>query len=95
MEKKDFQQRADSGALFASQSKKNQASPDYYGTIAINMNDKTNFQVVDGLTVIKLGGWKRKSPTSGKTYLSLSVNRFVGESHITPKKEEDDSDIPF
>jgi hypothetical protein len=36
----------------------------------------TNIEVKDGLTIIKLSGWK-KLDTSGKTYLSLSVKRSV------------------
>lgn len=91
----------DSGSLRASSIKKGPKSPDYWGNIAINLKDGTNIKTEDGLTVIKLSGWK-KVDKQGKTYLSISVDRFVpmqaSESRKQPRQEDnfgDDSDIPF
>ena len=97
----DFETRPDTGSLFAEQSKKNPKSPDYSGTIALNLKDLTAIKTENGLTVIKLSGWK-KVGKSGKTYLSLAVNRFVPQQQGSTRQENqaqefpaDDSDIPF
>lgn len=99
---KPFEARADSGNLFASQSKKTQQSPDYWGTIAINLKDLTNIKTENGLTVVKLSGWKRVSEANGKTYLSLAVDRWVPDQQGGTRQENqaqefpsDDSEIPF
>jgi hypothetical protein len=76
--KKEFKAYPDSGTLKATGAKLKPTSPDYWGEIAINLKDMTNIEVKDGLTIIKLSGWK-KLDTSGKTYLSLSVKRMVAE----------------
>jgi hypothetical protein len=97
----DFETRPDTGSLFAEQSKKNPKSPDYSGTIAINLKDLTAIKTENGLTIIKLSGWK-KVGKSGKTYLSLAVNRFVPQQQGGVRQENqaqdfpaDDTDIPF
>jgi hypothetical protein len=97
----DFETRPDTGSLFAEQSKKNPKSPDYSGTIAINLKDLTAIKTENGLTIIKLSGWK-KVGKSGKTYLSLAVNRFVPQQQGGTRQENqaqefpaDDQDIPF
>ena len=97
----DFETRPDTGSLFAEQSKKNPKSPDYSGTIAVNLKDLTAIKTENGLTIIKLSGWK-KVPKSGKTYLSLAVNRFVPQQQGGTRQENqaqefpaDDKDIPF
>lgn len=92
----------DSGSLRSSTSKKGPKSPDYWGNIAINLKDMTNIHTEDGLTVIKLSGWK-KVDKQGKTYLSISVDRFVPKQESggytrQPTRQEDnfgDDDIPF
>ena len=90
----------DSGSLRASQSKKGPKSPDYWGNIAINLKDLTNIKTEDGLTVVKLSGWK-KVDKQGKTYLSISVDRFIPNTQSGRQENqaqnfpEDDSDIPF
>ena len=66
----------DSGALYSTASKKGPKSPDYFGSITINLKDTTGFVVEDGMTKIKLSGWKKVS-SSGKTFLSVSVDRYV------------------
>jgi hypothetical protein len=97
----DFEHRPDSGRLLATQSKKHEKAPDYWGEIAINLSDLTKIEVVNGLHVIKLSGWKRKTKM-GTTYLSLGVDRYVpkasGQSPA-PKGnsgfDDMDGDVPF
>lgn len=92
-----FKPRPDSGTLNASASKRSEKSPDYFGEIAINIKDMTNVRIEDGLHIIKLNGWKKQAK-SGKTYLSLGVNRYVPEGQATqsaPKNDIPDEDIPF
>lgn len=98
-EKKEYKPYPDSGSLRASATKKGPKSPDYWGNIAINLKDLTNIQTVDGLTVVKLSGWK-KQDSQGKTYLSISVDRFVPEQRQAPRaqgRQDDDldQDVPF
>jgi len=91
----DFEHRKDSGRLMASQSKKSEKSPDYWGEIAIDVKDMTKVQVENGLYVFRLNGWKKKSK-AGVTYLSLAVDRWLPKEEASRKDEpEDDSDIPF
>mgnify|MGYP003348508087 CR=1 FL=1 len=99
MEKKTFKPYPDAGSLRASNSKKTPKSPDYWGNIAINLKDLTNIKTEDGLTIVKLSGWK-KQDSQGKTYLSISVDRFVPEQRNQTRgqpRQEDapDDDIPF
>lgn len=93
-----FKPRPDSGNLNSSSSKRTEKSPDYFGEIAINLNDMTNIRIEDGLHIIKLSGWK-KIAKSGKTYLSLGVKRkeFEEQASAPPpaKQEISDDDIPF
>jgi hypothetical protein len=97
----EYQAKPDSGSLFATQSKKTPKSPDYFGTFHINVKDLTNIKTEDGLTVIKISGWK-KVAKNGKTFLSLAVDRFVPQQQGGTRQENqaqefpaDDSDIPF
>jgi hypothetical protein len=98
MSDKQYKPYPDSGSLRASQTKKGPKSPDYWGNISINLKDLTNIQTVDGLTVIKLSGWK-KQDSQGRTYLSIAVDRFVPEQKGAPRpqtKDDDlDGDVPF
>ncbi len=86
-----FEQRPDSGRLMSAQSKRSEKSPDYWGEIAINPKDMTNVTVENGLHILKLSGWKKKSK-AGATYLSLSVSRMTNNDSAAPaaKKEEHD-----
>jgi hypothetical protein len=98
----EYKPYPDSGSLRASSVKKGPKSPDYWGNIAINLKDLTNVHTEDGLTIVKLSGWK-KVDKSGKTYLSISVDRFVPEQKSggytrQETRQEDsvnDDDVPF
>jgi len=97
--KQPYKPYPDSGSLRASSVKKGPKSPDYWGNIAINLKDGTNITTEDGLTVVKLSGWK-KVDSQGKTYLSISVDRFVPKqaSEGRQTRQEDDfgdDSIPF
>lgn len=99
MDKPKFKPYPDGGSLRATKVKKSPKSSDYWGEIAVNLNDTTNFRTEDGLTIIKLGGWK-KVDSQGNTYLSLAVDRFVpiNTSAPAPQKKASadfDDDIPF
>ena len=84
----------DSGTLNKQTTKNNPKSPDYWGEIHLNMKDLTAIKVVDGLTVVKLSGWKREDK-NGRTYLSLAVNRFVPqEQGGTVRQEAQSQDFP-
>lgn len=89
----------DGGKLVATKVKKNEKGSDYFGEIAIDMKNLTGIDVVDGLHVVKLSGWKKMSK-SGSTYLSLAVNRFVPEEQGRPtpmskRAPVSDDDCPF
>ena len=97
-----FKQTTDSGRLHAAESKLSQLSPDYFGEIAINLKDMANVEVVDGLHIFKLSGWKTQSKTTGKTYLSMKIRRKVADSAAKPQPaakssgfDDMDDDIPF
>ena len=98
----EYKPYPDSGSLRASSVKKGPKSPDYWGNIAINLKDLTNIHTEDGLTIVKLSGWK-KVDKSGKTYLSISVDRFVpmqkdgGFTRQETRQEDNvsDDDVPF
>lgn len=91
-----FEHRKDSGRLMAASSKRHEKAPDYWGEIAINVNDLTKVERQGDLFVFRLNGWKRKSQ-GGMTYLSLSVDRYVEDKPTsTPKKKDDmEDDIPW
>jgi hypothetical protein len=90
-----FKPRPDSGSLNASSSKRSDKSPDYFGEITLNLKDMTNIRIEDGLHIVKINGWK-KVAKSGKTYLSLAVNRYIPEGQAPePQSQLPDDDIPF
>ena len=76
----------DSGTLNKQATKTNPLGPDYWGDIRVNLKDLTAIKTENGLTIIKLSGWKRVDK-NGRTYLSLAVNRFV--------PQEQDRSFPF
>jgi hypothetical protein len=99
MNEKEFTEYPDSGSLKASAVKKSESSPDYWGTIAIDLSNTTAVKVVDGLSVFKISGWKKRNK-EGQTYLSLSINRYVPEHNAVSERKlsssfGQDDDIPF
>ena len=95
--KEEFKPLPDSGQLFASPSKSKSNSPNYFGELAIDLSNKTATKTTeDGLTVFRISGWKRVGKTSGDTYLSLAVNRWVDPNAAEPaQKQPVDDDVPF
>lgn len=97
MEERKYEYRpyADGGTLRATKSKKGPKSPDYWGDIAIDLNNPEGIQVINGLTCIRVNGWKRQDK-NGNVFLSLAVNRMSPEGAATKtRRERDDDDIPF
>lgn len=91
--KYEYKPYPDSGTLRASKTKKGAKSPDYFGDLAIDLKDLEGIQTIDGLTCVRLSGWK-KQDKSGNTFLSLSINRRQQDSDAPKRKHEDDA-IPF
>lgn len=91
-----YQPKPDSGTLRSTLSKAKESAPDYWGDLHVNLNDMTAIKTENGLTVLKLSGWKRIDK-SGKTYLSLSVNRWVPNEQPVAPQEPDfpEEDLPF
>jgi hypothetical protein len=91
-----YQPKPDSGTLRSTLSKAKESAPDYWGDLHVNLNDMTAIKTENGLTVLKLSGWKRIDK-SGKTYLSLSVNRWVPNEQPAVPQEPDfpEEDLPF
>ena len=99
MSEKEFKEYPDGGSLKANTTKKLESSPDYWGSIAIDLSNSTAVQVVDGLSVFKISGWKKRNK-EGKTYLSLSINRYVSEHNASAERKllssfGQDDDVPF
>ena len=90
----DYEHKKDSGRLMAAQSKRSEKSPDYWGEIAIDPKDMTKVTVQDGLHILKINGWKRKSK-SGTVYLSLAVDRYIPKGEEPQRHTEDDEEVPF
>ena len=96
-----FKKLPDKGALHAVGTKTNPLGKDYFGELAINLKDLTNIRTEDGMTIIKLSGWKNVSKTSGKTYLALVVDRWIPPEQqapaprSAPQNDFPDDDIPF
>jgi hypothetical protein len=91
-----FEQRPDSGRLMASKTKLHEKAPDYFGELAINIDDMTAAKVEDGFVTFKINGWKKKTK-AGATYLSISVNRYVADGSAPAPKKADlkEEDFPF
>jgi hypothetical protein len=97
-----FKNLPDKGNLHAVVTKTNPLGKDYFGEIAINLKDMTNIRTEDGMTIIKISGWKNVSKTSGKTYLALVVDRWIPPAQSAPAPSQNksgfddmDDDIPF
>lgn len=90
------EQRPDSGVLFAKDNKKTEKSPDYSGEIAIDLKNLTAVRQEGGLHIFRLSGWKRQG-RSGKTFLSLAVDRYEKRDDAPKPKRvsQADDDFPF
>jgi hypothetical protein len=93
---KPFEPKPNTGILSQSKEKRMETSPDYYGSILI---DVSKLELVNGVGKIQLSGWKKKSQTTGAPYLSLSVSPF---KPVTPQPRQraasvadEQDDIPF
>lgn len=100
-----FKFKPDTGKLNASETKKTPNSPDYWGDIAIDMNNMQNVRVEDGLHIFRISGWK-KQDMNGRVFLSLSVNRMESQEAKQAKynqlqkprpaaRDDMNDDIPF
>ena len=71
-------------------------SPDYFGSLTFDVTDMTNITRNGNLITVKFNGWKKTS-NSGKTFLSLAVNRYVGDGAPSQSRQNkaDDFDPPF
>jgi hypothetical protein len=90
-----YELKAGQGSLFATKSKTNPKSPDYFGEILIDIN---SLEIVNGQAKIKLGGWKIKSEKSGNTFLSLKIDTWKPDQQAQPQQQDNggiDDDIPF
>lgn len=90
-----YEQRPNNGTLFANKSKTKPNSPDYSGTLTIDVN---SLEVVNGVANVRIAGWKKQG-SSGSTFLSLSISNMQqsGSSQSTQSKSmaDLDDDIPF
>ena len=90
---KQYEEKPNTGSLHHKAVKKSDKSPDYTGSIVIDLRA---LGVGSGEHKLRLSGWKRVGKTSGKQYLSLAVSTF--EEEAAPKSEVHDDpndDIPF
>jgi hypothetical protein len=92
-----MEKRLDSGSLMAVKSKKSEKSPDYFGSITVNLEDLTKIEKDGDVYTIKLSGWKRRAKTTGEVYLSLSVDRWIPKGAAPTKRRDDfeDEEVPF
>ena len=92
---KPYEPKPNTGSLFANKEKSKPTSPDYQGSILI---DVSKLEVVNGVATVKLAGWKKKAE-SGLVYLSLAVDTFKPAAKPTAKPAASvaamDDDIPF
>jgi hypothetical protein len=91
-----IEQKPEFGSLFAKDNKKHAKSPDYTGKIAIDLQNLTAVGKEGGLHIFRLSGWKKRGP-SGKTYLSLSIDRYEkrDDAPQPQRATQDDDDFPF
>ena len=71
----------------------------FFFNLFIDLSNSTAVQVVDGLSVFKISGWKKRN-SAGQTYLSLAINRWVPEHDASAERKltssfGQDDDVPF
>lgn len=90
---KPFEEKPNSGSFHANSVKKSEKSPDYSGSITLDLRA---LGIGTGVHKLRLSGWKKVAKSSSKQYLSLAVSTF--EEQDAPKarpQEEAPDDIPF
>ena len=91
---KPFEEKPNSGSFHSQSVKKSENSPDYTGSITLDLRA---LGIGDGVHKLRLSGWKRIGKSNGKQYLSLAVSAFVEQDapRAMPQQEETPDDIPF
>jgi hypothetical protein len=89
-----YEQRPNSGTFFPNKSKPKPMSPDYSGTLLIDLNA---FRAEGNVITVRLSGWKKQGPKG--TFLSLAASAPMERqqsSQVAVQSLEDlDDDIPF
>jgi hypothetical protein len=88
-----YEQRPNSGTLFPNKSKPKPASPDYSGTLLI---DLSAMKVEGNLVTVRLAGWKKQGNKG--TFLSIAASAPMDRQQegSKPQSVEDiDDDVPF
>jgi hypothetical protein len=88
-----YEQRPNSGTLFPNKSKPKPASPDYSGTLLI---DLSAMKVEGNLVTVRLAGWKKQGNKG--TFLSIAASAPMDrqQEESKPQSMEDiDDDVPF
>lgn len=91
-----YELRPNQGSLFATKVKKTPKSPDYWGELLIDIN---TLEIENGVAKVKLGGWKKKSESTGNTFLSIQIDTWKPTNVQQPQQQSNDGgmddDIPF
>lgn len=86
---KPFEVRPNTGSLFAKDIKKTPESPDYTGSLKI---DVRSLNVVDGIAEVTVFGRKKESK-NGNRFLALSITNKLDQQ---PRRQEQrDEQDPF
>jgi hypothetical protein len=87
---KPFEVRPNTGSLFAKDIKKTPESPDYMGTLKI---DVRSLNVVNGIADVTLFG-RKKETKNGSMFLSLSIANKMDQQQPRRQEQRDEQD-PF
>lgn len=91
----EYQPKPNSGTLFANKAKPKPMSPDYSGTVLLDLN---SIPAGDGLVTLRIAGWKKQGK-SGTTFLSLALSlpqeQQSAPSPVKVSLEDMEDDIPF
>lgn len=88
---KPFEVRPNNGSLFAQSMKKTPDSPDYMGSLKI---DVRSLNVVDGIAEVTVFG-RKKQGNSGVQFLALSITNKQDQQKPQRRKEENHEPDPF
>lgn len=73
MAQNTWQDRPNTGSLFAQQEKRSENAPDYTGNIIVGDEVVDHIKKSGGMVKLRIAGWKKTAKT-GNVYLSLSVS---------------------